>query len=80
MSTLQVEVQTYNNALESLLPASMGKFALIRGRDLVSTFDSYEDALKSAYERFGLEHFFIKQIAPEENIAFFTRDLFACPA
>ena len=80
MSALQREIETYESNLAKLLP-KQGKFVLIHGDDVVGTFDSYEDALNSGYERFALAPFLVKQIAPAERIAYFTRDLgLACQA
>lgn len=80
MSTLDREIKTYESNLPKLL-AKQGKYVLIHGDDVVGTFDSYEDALNSGYERFALVPFLVKQIAPAERIAFFTRDLgFVCQA
>lgn len=76
---LEKEIETYNRLLPSLLQ-QIGKFALIKGDVLVDTFDSYQDAMKRGYAEFKLEPFMVKQIAPAERIAFFTRDLAACLA
>ncbi|CAM4021253.1 hypothetical protein [Roseateles saccharophilus] len=78
MTKLQLEIETYNRLLPSLL-TQVGKFALIKGDTLVETFDSYGDALKRGYTDFKLEPFLVKQIAPAEQVAYFTRDLRTCP-
>ncbi|MCF8211242.1 MAG: hypothetical protein K9K38_17850 [Rhodoferax sp.] len=79
MTKLQKEIETYNRLLPSLLP-KVGKYVLIKGDSLVETFDSYQDAMKHGYAEFKLQPFMVKQIAPAERIAYFTRDLVACPA
>ncbi len=79
MATLEKEVETYNRLLPSLLN-QVGKFALIKGDQLVETFDTYQDAMKRGYSEFKLEPFMVKQIAPAERLAYFTRDLIACQA
>lgn len=79
MANLQVELDHYQKSLPTLL-ASAGKFVLIKGDSTVGVYDSYEDALKFGYEKFGLEPFLVKRIAPAEQVSFFTRDLAACPA
>ena len=71
-----VEVATYNKKLPELL-GEIGKFILIKGEEVIGTFDTYNDAVKAGYERFKLEPFFVKQIAPAEQIQFFSRDLSA---
>jgi hypothetical protein len=71
---LEREMTTYNAKLNELL-ASVGKFVLIKGDVIEGIFDTYADALKIGYERFKLEPFMVKQIAPAEQIQFFTREL-----
>jgi len=80
MAILEKEILTYANKLPTLL-GQQGKYVLIQGEDIIGTYDSYEDALKFGYERFKLEPFLVKQIAPAERVSFFTRDLgTSCPA
>jgi hypothetical protein len=80
MAALEKEMITYGKKLPSLI-AQQGKFVLIQGDDVVGVYDSYEDALKFGYERFKLDPFLVKQIAPAERVSFFTRDIgSACPA
>ena len=76
---LQVEIETYNAKLPELL-GSVGKFVLIKGNQIEGIYDTYADALKIGYERFQLEPFLVKQIAPVDQIHFFTRELdLECP-
>lgn len=79
MENLLKEIKLYNDSLPSLL-GQVGKFVLIGAGEIVGTYDSYEDALKFGYEKFGLDPFLVKRIAPAEQVSFFTRDLVACPA
>jgi len=80
MSTLDTELRTYADNLHGLLD-KQGKFVLIKGKDVIDTFDSYEDALKAGYAKFQLEPFLVKKISPAEQVLFFTRDFVdACPA
>ncbi len=79
MAALEREVAAYNRLLPTLLP-QLGKYALIKNDDVVDTFDSYQDAVKRGYADFKLEPFLVKQIAPAEQVAFFTRDLVPCQA
>ncbi len=69
---LDRELETYKNKL-SELKANEGKFVLIKGTDVVDTFDSYEDAIKEGYKKFKLEPFLVKQIHSIEKIQFVTR-------
>lgn len=43
-----------------------GKFALIKGEELIGTFDDPETAYSLAVSRFGREPFLIKQVLREE--------------
>lgn len=72
--SLQKEIETYNAKLPELL-GDVGKFVLIKGDKVEGVYDTYADALKLGYERFKLEPFMVKQIAPAEQIQFFTREL-----
>lgn len=77
---LKKEMDTYTAKLPELL-GSIGKFVLIKGDSVEGIYDTYADALKIGYERFQLEPFMVKQIAPAEQIQFFTRELdLECPA
>jgi|APMI01.1.fsa_nt_gi hypothetical protein len=71
---LDEEIATYH-ARRSELGAHVGKFVLIAGKELVGVFDTYADALRMGYERFGLEPFLVRQIAPVDQILHFSRDL-----
>jgi hypothetical protein len=78
MTTLETELATYKKALPDLL-VDEGKFALVKGADVVGVFGTYEDALKEGYEKFGLDPFLVKQIQATEQVQFITRPLhFTC--
>jgi hypothetical protein len=68
------EIATYNKKLPELL-GEVGKFIMIKGDEVIDIFETYNDAVKAGYERFKLEPFFVKQIAPAEQVQFFSRDL-----
>jgi hypothetical protein len=72
--SLQKEIDTYTAKLPELV-GSAGKFVLIKGDSVEGIYDTYADALKIGYERFKLEPFMVKQIAPAEQVQFFTREL-----
>ncbi len=74
MAALEKELLTYSQKLPTLL-AQQGKYVLIGGAEVIGVYDSYEDALKVGYEHFKLSPFLVKQIAPAERVAFFSRDL-----
>ena len=74
MSDLELELATYEKKLPEL-QAENGKFVLIKGFDIIGVYDTYADALNVGYQKFALERFLVKQVAPSAKIHFFTRDL-----
>ena len=76
---LEKELQTYKNKLAELLAnEGEGKYALIRGDELINVFGTYEDAIKEGYAKFKLEPFLVKQIESIESVHFVSR-LLTCP-
>ena len=76
---LDAEQRTYAERLPELF-AQAGKFVVIGGDEVVGVFDTYDDAMKVGYDRFGLEPFLVKQIEVDDRVRRFTRDLGpACP-
>jgi hypothetical protein len=75
---LEKERQTYQRELPNLLP-SEGKYVLIHGDGVVGVYDTYNDALKIGYDRFGLQPFLVKRIQAVEQVHCFTRNITPCP-
>lgn len=75
---LERELATYRAKLEELKPLA-GKYVLIHGDDVVDTFDSYDDALKDGYEKFGLHPFLVKRIEVIEQSHFISRFVIPTP-
>jgi len=71
---LETELKTYEEKKRSLL-GDEGKFVLIHGEELAGVWDTYEDALKAGYEKYGVTPFLVKQIQGTERVQFFTRNL-----
>jgi len=69
---LERELETYKRELPNLLDR-VGKFALVRGDELVSVWETYDDALQEGYRLFGLEPFLVKQIQLAEFVHHITR-------
>lgn len=67
---LEVELKYYAEMRERLIAETEGKFALIKGRDLVGTFDTRAAAYEKGIERFGNVPFLIKEIRRDERIEF----------
>lgn len=74
---LEKELETYNKKLPELKEHE-GKYALISGENVVEVFNTYEDALKSGYDRFGLQPFLVKQIMAIEQVQFISRFVDPC--
>jgi hypothetical protein len=68
------ELATYLEKLPELL-ADAGSYAVIRGRELLGVYGTYEDALKAGYARYGVAPFLVKQINAVEQVQYFTREL-----
>ena len=63
------ELATYERQSPRWRAEHQGRYALVHG-DLVDCFQTYEDALKIGYERFGLRPFLIKEIQVVEQPRF----------
>jgi hypothetical protein len=75
---LEKELETYRLKLPEL-KAQEGKYALVQGDDVVDTFNSYEDAMKEGYAKFGLDsEFLVKQIRSIEEVRFISRLVVPC--
>lgn len=72
-TALETELKTYHDALPDLL-VNAGKFVVIHGQE-VGVYESYADAIKIGYEKYGLEPFLVKKISSSEQISYFTRDI-----
>ena len=70
-------LETYKAKLAELT-ANEGKFALIQGDHVVGVFDTYADAIKEGYAKFGLNPFLVKQIQSIERIQFVSRFVDPC--
>ncbi len=72
--SLERESEHYGAKLAELL-TDEGKFVVIGGEEIAGVWQTYEDALKFGYTRFGLESFLVKQIRAIEPVIHFTREL-----
>ncbi len=71
---LKIELETYEAHKPSLL-GKEGKYVLICGSELSEPWDTYEDALKAGYEKYGVKPFLVKQIQGTERVQFLTRSV-----
>ena len=69
------ELETYREKLPELLATHDGKYAVIKGGELLGAYGTYEDALNAGYKQYGLVSFLVKQISAIEQIQYFTRKL-----
>jgi hypothetical protein len=74
---LERELETYKAKLPELADKE-GKFALVHGDQLADVFDTYADAIKEGYAKFGLEPFLVKQIESVERVQFVSRFVDPC--
>jgi hypothetical protein len=70
--TLQTELDQFERLRLSLLDRASGRFALVKGRDLVDTFGSEAEAIREGYRRFGNEPFLVKHIVEADVPLNFT--------
>ena len=44
-----------------------GKWALIKGHELLGVYDTFDAAVKAGFKRFGAHPFFVSEIDPNAN-------------
>jgi hypothetical protein len=77
---LEQEIEFYQRELQSLLQHE-GKFVVICEQSILGIFDTYEDALKAGYNRYGLKPFLVKMIQSVEQAQFLSREIdLPCPS
>ena len=74
------ELAVYEKEKDRLISAKyVGNFVVIGKGEVIGVWDTYRDALKSGYEKFGLDtRFLVKKIEAIEGIQFFTRNIAGC--
>jgi hypothetical protein len=70
--TLQTELDEFERLRMTLLDRAPGKYALLKGSDLVDTFSSELEAIREGYRRFGNEPFLVKHIVEADVPLNFT--------
>ena len=65
---LDVELAYFQERREHLLAEHRGKYALIKEKTLVGTFDTHEAAYEHGVSRFGNVPFLIKQIREHDEV------------
>jgi hypothetical protein len=69
MTALKEELETFNQRRRELLGHSTGKYVLIRGSEIVATYDTERDAINEGYRRFGNVPFLVKRVASTDERA-----------
>jgi len=67
--SLDIEEQFFADHLSEWLAIDdlRGKWALIKGSELIGAFDKYEEVIRVAADKFGVEPYMISQIIPEQT-------------
>ena len=71
---LEKELETYRKKLPEW-KSQEGKFVLIHGEEVADFFSTYEDAIKSGYQKYKLEPFLVKRIHATEPVFFVSRNV-----
>jgi hypothetical protein len=69
---LETELTTYKSKLPEL-KGQEGKFVLIKGKNIINIFSSYDDAIKAGYDKFKLDSFLVKRIYSLEEVLHISR-------
>ncbi len=69
---LEKELATYKSKRSELL-ANEGKFVVIHDSEVAGIWDTYEDALKVGYDKYGLSPFLVQRIESVDTIIYATR-------
>jgi hypothetical protein len=73
-----LEVATYARRKHELISRFPGKFVVIVGNEVEGPVDTFREALRAGYRRFGLGPLFVKQILTVEPVVEVTRDIVPC--
>jgi len=63
---LEEERHFYDERLPDLLATHPGQFVLIKGPQLIGTYNSQEEALAEGGRRFGLSSFLVRQVLQDQ--------------
>lgn len=67
LKPLEREMRTYFRELPRLIAQGHeGRYALIRDDELLSIWDTLDEAATAGYDKFGLEHFMTQKIRPRD--------------
>src|SRR5690242_3460705 len=67
---LAVELDTYQREFPRLLTEGQeGRWILIKGSEVISTWDTFNDAVQVGYDRFGHTPFLVQQVRAQQPTA-----------
>lgn len=72
------ERAAYERLKPELLTRAEGKFVVLVGEEVEGPFDSFGDALRAGYRRFGHGPLYIKQLLTVEPVVEVSHDLAPC--
>jgi len=78
MVDAQLDLTAYRESLPAMLRSHDGDYVVIKAAEPVHFSPSYEAALQWGYQEFGLDDFFVKKVAHDQDVAHFARDLGPC--
>lgn len=73
MIQLDREFKVYKQRLPELLNTQAGRFVVIKGDEVTSLHDTYEAALDWAYDHYGLNQFFVKEVTDARPVTHYSR-------
>jgi predicted acetyltransferase len=65
---LEIERQVFDEHVQEWRSSHVGKFVLIKGKEVVGFYNSIEEAFVQGSKRYGMADFFIEQILPAETV------------
>jgi hypothetical protein len=68
---LETEVEFYNSQKKDWLRHYEGKFALIKGRELLGTYTTWQEAFSDGVQKLGNVPFLIRQVQEKDEIVQF---------
>jgi hypothetical protein len=70
LAALAEERATYRDRLPELVRKHEGRFALIKGQNVIGVFSDRSAALEEGYRRFGIVPSLVRQIAASEAVVY----------
>jgi len=66
---LQAELEYFSAMRQEWLGQHWGQFVVIQDKDVLGFFDTYEAAIKAAYEVLGIARpFLVKEVMPTDRV------------